>query len=189
MWWAKGEWTLEQCVAEMRKEAAKCNFLCGFCHALDEHSTSANRNGDPAAMPPGKRSGTEEEHRQYESRLKAKICFPKQQFVDKEKLRRGCCSNPACRRLVTLKTCVAFHFDHRFEATKLIGKDTLAGEKGGVGGIVNNHAKAAALDKIRPVLVDELQKCRLLCHNCHNLKTHYGLVIDEDDEVTLNPVA
>jgi hypothetical protein len=186
-WWAKGEWTVERCVAEMRKEAAKCEFICGFCHKLDEHSTSGNRNGDPATMPPGKqgKTATKVEKKQYNRRHNAKICFPKQQFVDAEKLRRGCCSNPACRRLVTAETCPAFPFDHRDEAAKMKGEDTLAGKNGGVAGLVNNHTKAAALDEIRPVLVAEMDKCRLLCENCHHRKTRYGLVINEEDEATL----
>jgi hypothetical protein len=209
-WWAKGEWTVDQCVAEMRKEAAKCNFLCGFCHALDKHSTSANRSGDPAAMPPGKqgKTATKEEVAQYMARHHANICFPKKQFVDAEKLRRGCCSNPACRRLVTAETCPAFPFDHRVEATKMKGKDTLAGDNpGGVGGLVNNLTKAAALDVVydsngnityddqgvicvrdnefKVILVEEEDKCRLLCENCHHRKTWYGLVINEEDEATL----
>jgi hypothetical protein len=172
-WWAKKDWTVDQCVSEMRKEAAKCNFLCGFCHALDEHSNSANRRGDPDAMPPGKRGkhATEEEVAQYHAKLIAKICFPKQEFVDAEKLRRGCCTT--CHRAVAPKTCVAFHFDHRDERTKMTGKDTLARKQGGVCGLVNNSTKRASLDEIRPILVAEMDKCDLLCQNCHHRKTRY----------------
>jgi hypothetical protein len=203
-WWAKKEWTVDQCVAEMRKEAAKCNFLCGFCHALDENGKQANRHGDPDAMPPGKRSGTEEEVAQYKAKHAAGIRFPKQQFVDAEKLRRGCCANPACRRAVTPETCVAFHFDHRDERTKMKGKDTLAGKVGGVAGLVHNHAKRAALDVVydsngkityddqgficvrdnefKGILVAEMDKCDLLCHNCHHRKTRYDGPGGESDE-------
>jgi hypothetical protein len=186
-WWAGQADTPEECVALMRQEAAKCEFICGFCHKLDEHSTSGNRNGDPATMPPGKqgKTATKVEKKQYNRRHNAKICFPKQQFVDAEKLRRGCCSNPACRRLVTAETCPAFPFDHRDEAAKMKGEDTLAGKNGGVAGLVNNHTKAAALDEIRPVLVAEMDKCRLLCENCHHRKTRYGLVINEEDEAQI----
>jgi hypothetical protein len=170
-WWAKKEWTVDQCVAEMREEAVKCNFLCGFCHALDERSDQANRRGDPDDMPDGKSSGTEKEKKQYGDKYIAKICFPKQQFVDAEKLRRGCCAT--CRRAVAPETCVAFHFDHRDERTKMRGRDTLAGERGGVSGLVTNHAKRAALDEIQPILVAEMDKCDLLCQNCHHRKTRY----------------
>jgi hypothetical protein len=174
-WWAKKKCTVDQCVAEMRKEAAKCNFLCGFCHALDEHSYSANRCGDPDAMSDGKQGkhATEKEVAQYKAKHHATICFPKQQFVDAEKLRRGCCANPTCRRVVTPETCVAFHFDHRNERAKMKGKDTLAGNNGGVAGLVANHAKRAALEEIHPILVAEMDKCDLLCQNCHHRKTRY----------------
>ena len=43
-------------------------------------------------MPDGKRSGTKEEVAQYRAKHTAKIRFPKQQHVDAEKLRRGCCA-------------------------------------------------------------------------------------------------
>jgi hypothetical protein len=186
-WWGRQADTPEECVAEMRKEVAKCEFICGFCHKLDEHSHSGNRNGDPDEMLLGKqgKTATKEEKKQYNARHHAKILFPKQQFVDAEKLRRGCCANPACRRLVTPETCVAFPFDHRDESTKMKGKGTLAGKKGGVAGLVGNHAKAAALDEIRSVLVAEMDKCRLLCDNCHHRKTRYGLVINTEDEVQI----
>ena len=52
------------------------------------------------------------------------------------------------------------------------GKDTLAGESGGVSGLVNNHVKAATLDKIQDVLEAEMAKCRLLCANCDKRQTH-----------------
>jgi len=100
----------------------------------------------------------------------AKICFPKQQYVDFEKLhKRTCCL--LCNRRVTKATVVAFEFDHRDELTKMKGKDTLARKDGGVGGLVANHAKAAALDKIKPIIDAEMAKCDLLCKNCHKRKT------------------
>jgi hypothetical protein len=69
---------------------------------------------------------------------------------------------------------VAFHWDHRDPATKLKGKDTLAGETGGVAGLVRNCANRAALDApgFKDVLDKEMDKCDLLCHNCHHRKTN-----------------
>ena len=165
--------------AAMRAEAAKCQWICRFCHSLEPTGNQANRCGDPAAMPDGKQGkhATEEETKQYHAKHHAKIVYPKQAYVDAEKLRRGRCLT--CEREVTPANAFAFQFDHRDETTKLIGKDTLAGKKGGVGGLVGNHAKRAALPKIKDVLDAEMAKCDLLCANCHKRKT-YGYEEEND---------
>jgi hypothetical protein len=101
----------------------------------------------------------------------AKIKYPKQQHVDARKQAVGCCQR--CERADVEGNEWAFHWDHRDPATKLIGKDTLAGMNGGVCGLVHNHAKRAELDApgFREVLDEEMDKCDLLCHNCHHHKT------------------
>jgi len=154
-------WSWNGGVAAMRAEVAKLQWPCTFCHQLEKTGSQANRNGDPALMPPGKYNGTEEEITQYHAKRHATKVYPKQQHVDKEKLRRGCCLQ--WKRIVTKENVFAFHFDHRDELTKM---------KGGVAGLVNNHVKAAALDKIEPILDAEMDKCDLLCANCHHRKTN-----------------
>ena len=37
--------------------------------------------------------------------------------------------------------------------------------------LVNNCANAATLDKVKPLLDDEMAKCNLLCSNCHHRHT------------------
>lgn len=167
--------------AAMRAEAAKCQWLCRFCHQLEPTGDPGNRRGDPATMPEGKQGkhATEKEKKQYFVRHHAKIRYPKQAYVDAEKLCRGCCLT--CERKVTPTTVFAFQFDHRDETTKMIGEATLAGENGGVAGLVANCAKRTALAKIKPVLDNEMAKCDLLCANCHKRKT-CEYEDDEDDE-------
>jgi len=162
-------WAWNGGVAAMRLEAEKVRMICGFCHRLEETSTAARRSGDPELMPAGKSNGTKEEVAQYMAKRHATITYPKQEYVDAEKLRRGHCLQ--CERPVTAATAFAFDFDHRDPTTKMIGEGTLAGERGGVAGLVNNDARAASLPKIEGVLDAELAKCDLLCSNCHKRKT------------------
>jgi len=174
VWWA---WNGGP--AAMRAEAAKCQWICRFCHFLEPTSAAANRCGDPAAMPDGKSSGTEEETKQYDAKRRVKIVHPKQEYVDAEKLRRGRCLT--CEREVTSTNAFGFQFDHRDETTKMKGKDTIAGVNGGVAGLVHNHTKRAALPKIKDVLDAEMAKCDLLCANCHKRKT-WGYEEEADGE-------
>ena len=164
-------WSCNGGVSAMRAEAAKgLNWPCRFCHMLEPTTTSANKYEDPSTMPDGKRSGTDEEIKQYNRKRHATIVYPKQQFVDKHKrdVLKFC---EMCARPVLAGQEHAFIFDHRDAATKMKGKDTLAGVNGGVAGLVNNHAKAAALDEIEEIIVVEMAKCRLLCANCDHRQT------------------
>ena len=162
-------------VEGMRKEVEKgVNWSCAFCHALEKTGNAANKYEDPDTMPDGKSSGTEEEIKQYERKRKAKIKYPKQQFVDARKREIGECE--LCKRKVVPGQEHAFTFDHRDPSTKMIddpktGKKTLAGKKGGVAGLVHNCAKEAALELIEPILVNEMDLCRLICLNCDRRHT------------------
>ena len=163
----------------MRAEAAKVPVALP-CHQLEPTSTQGRRYDDPATLPDGKSKGTEEEKTQYNAKRHAKIVYPKQRYVDAEKLRRGVCLT--CQRPVTSANVAAFQFDHRDETTKMKGKGTLAGKRGGVAGLVANHAKRATLAKIKPVLDNEMTLCDNLCANCHKRKTYdYENEVDPDD--------
>jgi len=115
------------------------------------------------------------ERKQYFAKRQAIVKYPKQQFVDHEKFERGHCLH--CGLEVTNENVVAFHFDHMDETTKMIGKDTLAGETGGVAGLVQNTLQKGSFEHIKDTLVAEMKKCRLLCSNCHHRKTHYRLEV------------
>ena len=144
------------------------SWPCHVCHALAPTSNSGKRYPDPATMPKGKWDGTKREIAQYAARNHAKIVYDKQRYVDEAKQRIGCCA--ACKRPVLPGTEAAFDFDHRDESTK--SKGGLFGKRGGVSGLVNNHAKAAALALVRGLLDAEMALCRLLCKNCHHRKTN-----------------
>jgi hypothetical protein len=173
-------WSGHGGVEAMRHEEAKgMQWLCAFCHQLEPTGSQANRCEDPWAenedgtpvMPDGKSRGTPEEAKQYDAKRRAKIVYPQLQYVDARKRAAGCCK--MCKRTDVEGKEVAFHWDHRDPATKLIGRGTLAGEQGGVSGLVHNHSNRAALDApgFKDVLDKEMDKCDLLCHNCHHRKT------------------
>jgi len=165
-------WSWNGGVSAMRAEAAKgLNWPCRFCHSLEKTSNQANKYENPVGMLDGQSNGTPEEVAQYKRKRFATIVYPKQQFVDARK--RDMVSCELCARPVLAGEEHAFIMDHHDAATKLIGKDTLAGEQGGVAGLVNNHSKAATLDKIEDVLVNEMGLCRLLCANCDHRQTHH----------------
>jgi len=183
-------------VEGMKVEALQIeNWPCLFCHALEPTSDSGRRCTDPALMPPGRRSGTDDEIRDYDKRRFAVVKFPKQQYVDALKRLIGACAH--CERAVAPGTEQAFSFDHLDESTK--GKGGIYGVQGGVSGLVRNHAIPTALafdttsdfepieplydavrrakglgnptGRIRALLDAEAALCQLLCNNCHHCKT------------------
>jgi len=162
------EWAGHGGVPAMEVEAEQIEqWICHVCHALEPTSASGNRCADPTTMPKGKRRGTALETQQYKARHRAVIVHPKQQYVDEAKRRIGCCA--ACTRPVLPGTEPGFDFDHIDESTK--SKGGLFGLNGGVAGLVNNQAKAAALALVRDLLDAEMAKCQLLCSNCHHRKS------------------
>ena len=166
-------WAAHGGVPAMQREIAKgMNWPCRFCHCLEKTSSQANKYTKADMNIPGaKRTGTKEEVALYKRQQTARIVYPKQRYVDRIKRKeRKCCA--LCGRKVRKGQEQAFTFDHIDQDTKMKGMDTLAGEKGGVAGLVANHTVAATLDKIKPIIKKEIKKCRLLCANCDTRQTH-----------------
>jgi hypothetical protein len=164
------QWPGHGGVPAMKQEAEQIEkWICRVCHVLEPTGNAGKRYVDPTTMPAGKKGkdSTELETQQSKARHVASIVHPKQQYVDAAKRRLGCCA--ACARPVLPGTEAGFDFDHMDESTK--AKGGLFGLNGGVAGLVNNHAKAAALDAVCDLLDAEMSKCQLLCRNCHARKT------------------
>lgn len=84
-------------------------------------------------------------------------CFvDRLKIIDDEKLRRGACL--VCKRVVTKESTCAFDFDHVDPSQKVIGISRLVYTNKTY---FNEHFHT------------EVQKCNLLCSNCHHLKTNY----------------
>lgn len=164
MWWA---WNGG--VDAMSEELPKVRWLCAFCHQLETTSTAARRCGDPELMPDGNSSKTSDGRSAYNSKFMALRRYPKMRYVDDRKLEMGSCQS--CDRTITERNTWCFHFDHLDEESKTKGKGTVGGVKGGVGGIVGNARKDATLEHVRELLDAEMDKCQLLCVNCHHRKT------------------
>ncbi|MDA9633355.1 hypothetical protein N9S81_00285 [bacterium] len=167
-------WSWNGGVPAMRKEVAKgIEWKCRFCHWTDPMSDQANKYSDPETMPKGNRrkNATPREIQQYHNRWYATIVYPKQNFVDAHKRNvRTCCLR--CARPVVAGEEHCFIFDHRVPSTKMVGAHTLAGEHGGVAGLVHNDSKShATLEIIQPILEREMGLCDLLCVNCDRRKT------------------
>jgi hypothetical protein len=164
------KWSSLGGVPAMKMEVAKgIIFLCACCHRLEPTSSSGRRKTKEGveAMPEGKQRGTKEEKAQYKAKQKATLAFEKQQYVDARKREIGSCVKCGIRVLPGQES--AFSFDHIDEKTKLIGKGTIARKQGGVSGIVANPR---ILSTMKPHLDTEMDKCQLMCENCHQRKTN-----------------
>jgi len=160
-------------VEAMKVEAQHIQkWICVFCHALEPTSRSGNRYPNPEAMPKGKARGTKQEKQQHQRRMKAKVVYPKQQYVDAAKREIGACAR--CKRPVISGNEAAFDFNHVDEATKCRGG--LFTHRGGVCGLRSNQTGSSALKYVKVLLDAEMAKCELLCKNCHHRHTwKYGV--------------
>ena len=149
-------WSSHGGVEAMRRELDKCQWMCFCCHIL-EPTSAAGRQREERTL---------QWQRDADARHKAK-----QDFVNARKRRVGGCQYPGCSRKVEPGTERSFDWDHRDPAEKITHASRpdliTKSRKGGVVSLVCNDAKHAALEHIEPVLKAEMDKCDLLCHNCH----------------------
>ena len=145
-------------VAAMEREIAKgIRWVCAFCHRLKPSRTGLPPYPDPSTLPDGKQSGTKEERTQYNRKWEAKITHPKSCFVNDIKRARGC---ENCGRRCVEGEEPGFDFDHNEE-----------GKTSSIAVLVARASAATRLDNpaFKARLDAEIEKCRVLCRNCHVL--------------------
>jgi hypothetical protein len=160
-------------VPAIRKEAKQIKqWICGFCHALEETSSQSRRRRNPEEMPLGSRASvaTKEEEAQSDARLRAVVRYPKQQYVDARKREIGACA--ACKRRVLPGQEQCFDFNHLNLSKKR--KGGVFGAHCGVAGLVNKATTLATLEKVQHLLDEEMNEnmCNLMCRNCHARHTY-----------------
>ena len=172
-WWAR---PAHGGVEGMKLEKRVLEPCCCMCHALQPTSNQANRV-DPKTLPPtypGEKRDGKAGKKMYYKRRNATISWPRYCYNDGLKRGVGRCENLACPRdgpgdgYCVAGVEPAFDWEH-----------------------VNAKAKRARISWLCRTLpsgmpeaewkaeIDaELERgeCRLLCRNCHHLKTHLGMV-------------
>ncbi len=135
-----GFWSAESRGPRLQKaELKKCQASCKFHHAL----VTQQRRHDKGEI----------EKRKDRLRRRA--------MINAEKHKRGCCSNPKCKRVLKEGEECAFHFDHRDASTKFVYQGNTKGPSQFV------DLPQALFDKQWPI---EKELVDLLCANCHKLK-------------------
>ena len=177
-------WQCNGGVDAMREEAKKVVARCSCCHTIQPTSNTGNVV-DPSTLPDVRRCV---DKKAYDKKHSASINFPKYQFVNAEKVRRGECE--MCKKKVDASfplhsnefsaSPVCFDFNHIDETTKW--KSPNNGQSGGVSGIC--HDLSIRLEKTitlkqgpdgftgEDLLTNEMALCNLLCCNCHHCYTN-----------------
>ena len=124
----------------LRAELMKCQALCRFHHRLQ----------------------TQQRRHDNGSIRKDPWVLRKRGIINAEKHKRGCCSNPKCKRVLKKGEECAFDFDHRDDSTKFKYK--------------GETIQPSSLVRLPDALFDiqwplEKELVDLLCANCHTLKS------------------
>jgi hypothetical protein len=170
MWWARpGHGGVEG----MRLEKAVCEPCCRMCHALQPTSASGNRV-DPKTLPDAVPNEYNVDREMYNKRWHATMTWPRYCYNDGLKRGVGQCENLDCPRdgpgggYCVAGVEPAFDWEHTNAKAKKKCISELCCN------LPADMPEAEWKAEIRAEL--ERGDCRLLCGNCHHLKTHYGMV-------------
>ena len=148
-------------VEGMRRELAKCEWLCACCHMLDGSSNAAAEHAYNPEKVSRDNYATQEKF--TSARKTARYCQEKRNYINSLKRAIGGCERRDCPHdgpnggacEEGFEAC--FDWDHQDELQKTINVSKL---------VCNGQSFATA----KPLIDDEVRKCRLLCRNCHNTK-------------------
>ena len=168
-------WACHGGVEGMKLEKDVCVGRCRMCHVL-QPTSSAGKRVDPKTLPPtypGECRDGKAGKKLYAKRQHAKRAWPRYMYSDELKRAVGKCENLDCLRDGPGNgKCVAgveqaFDWEHTNAKKKRKAISRLCHD-------LPNMPEAKWKKKINREL--KRGECKLLCRNCHHLKTHYGMV-------------
>ncbi len=167
IWWAS-----HGGVEGIKLEQEVCVGRCRMCHILQPTSRAGNRV-DPKTLPPAVPHERTVDRKLYDKRWNAKKSWPRYRYSDRLKRRVGKCENLDCLRDGPGNgKCVAgvepaFDWEHTNAKKKRKHISDLCA-----------HLPLMPRAKWKKKINDELirGRCRLLCGNCHHLKTNGKMV-------------
>ena len=171
VWWAQ---PAHGGVEGMRLEKAVCDPCCRMCHMLQPTSAAGNRV-DPSTLPPAVDNEWNVDRKMYYKRHNANKTWPRYCYNDGLKRDVGHCENLDCLRDGPGNgKCIegveqAFDWEHVNAVAK----------KKSISELCAHLSFKMTEAQWKAEIHAELKRgaCRLLCSNCHHLKTHYGIVM------------
>ena len=165
-------WSNHGGVEGMKLEQEVCDPRCRMCHTL-QPTGSAGQRVDPSTLPPPVPHERTVDRKLYNKRWHAKKTWPRYMYSDRLKRSAGKCENLDCLRDGPGNgKCVAgveqaFDWEHSRPRRKRKGISDLCCD-------LPLMPRAEWKKIINAELIRG--RCRLLCKNCHHLKTHHGMV-------------
>ncbi len=166
-WWAR-----HGGVEGIRLEQAVCVGRCKMCHNL-QPTGAAGQRVNPSTLPPPVPHEWTVDKKMYDKRRNAKRKWPRYVYVDELKRAVGKCENLDCLRdgpgngKCVAGVELAFDWEHSKPHKKRKGISNLC-----------NKLSVMPEAKWKGKINRELKRgaCKLLCRNCHHLKTYHGMV-------------
>ena len=160
-------------VEGMKLEQAVCRPRCNMCHKL-QPTSNAGKRVDPDTLPPAYRGEYAVDPITHNKRKHARTSWPRYEYVDELKRAVGQCENLDCLRDGPGNgKCVAgvepaFDWEHTNPKKKRKAISRLCST------LPATMPEAKWKGKINREL--KRGECKLLCRNCHHLKTWHGMV-------------